>query len=110
MPEAPTIQCSVASDSPGGLQLLTQHIPAGTTVAELLARLAIEWRDGRVGIWGQRCERTRLVADGDRVELYRELLHDPKVARRGKAKEAARKQRTLKQAAQKQSALKRRAR
>jgi putative ubiquitin-RnfH superfamily antitoxin RatB of RatAB toxin-antitoxin module len=96
MPELPQIHCTVACDTAAGLQLLTQQIPAGTTVAELLAQLAIEWQDGRVGIWGQGCERARLVADGDRVEIYRELLHDPKAARRSRAKDAARKQRALK--------------
>jgi putative ubiquitin-RnfH superfamily antitoxin RatB of RatAB toxin-antitoxin module len=96
----------VACDTPAGLQLLTPQIPSGTTVAELLAQLAIAWPDGRVGIWGRGCERTRLVADGDRVELYRELLHDPKAARRSRAKEAAKKQRASKQLVEQQRALK----
>ena len=96
MPELPKIRCTVACDTAAGLRLLTQHITAGTTVAALLAQLTIEWPDGRVGIWGQECERARLVADGDRVEIYRELLHDPKATRRSRAKDAARKQRALK--------------
>jgi uncharacterized protein len=110
MPESPTVQCTVACDTRAGLLLLTQRISAGTTVAELLAQLTIEWPDGRVGIWGQGCERARLVADGDRVELYRELLYDPKAARRSRAKEAAKKQRTLRQLDLKHRALKHRAR
>ncbi len=99
MPELPTVQCTVVCDMPDGPQLHTRQVPVGTTVAELLAQLAIEWSEGRVGIWGQGCQRERLVVRGDRVEIYRELLNDPKAARRNRAKEAAKKQRKLKQLA-----------
>ena len=34
------------------------------------------------GIWGKPCALTQGLHDGDRVELYRPLLVDPKVARR----------------------------
>lgn len=35
-----------------------------------------------IGIWGRECERGVLLRDRDRVEIYRRLLVDPKVARR----------------------------
>jgi uncharacterized protein len=35
-----------------------------------------------VGIWGRRCALDQPVRQGDRVEIYRPLLVDPKVARR----------------------------
>jgi sulfur carrier protein len=35
-----------------------------------------------VGIWGRRCTLDQPVRQGDRVEIYRPLLVDPKVARR----------------------------
>ena len=35
-----------------------------------------------VGIWGRRCTPAQPVREGDRVEIYRGLLVDPKVARR----------------------------
>lgn len=35
-----------------------------------------------VGIWGERRRLTDLVREGDRVEIYRSLLMDPKEARR----------------------------
>lgn len=35
-----------------------------------------------VGIWGKRCALDQPVRQGDRVEIYRPLLVDPKVARR----------------------------
>lgn len=35
-----------------------------------------------VGIWGRICSTDTLLRDGDRVEIYRPLLIDPKEARR----------------------------
>jgi len=35
-----------------------------------------------VGIWGQRVTANRRLQDGDRVEIYRELIMDPREARR----------------------------
>jgi uncharacterized protein len=36
----------------------------------------------QVGIWGRICSTDTLLRDGDRVEIYRPLLIDPKEARR----------------------------
>ena len=36
----------------------------------------------RVGIWGKRCSRSHGLREGDRIEIYRPLRVDPKVARR----------------------------
>ncbi|MCK5898583.1 MAG: RnfH family protein, partial [Methylococcales bacterium] len=38
-----------------------------------------------VGIFGQRCGLNQLLKKGDRVEIYRPLICDPKVARRNRA-------------------------
>ena len=38
-----------------------------------------------VGIWGRACAMTRRLEDGDRVELYRPLMVEPKEARRVRA-------------------------
>lgn len=35
-----------------------------------------------VGVWGKKVELNHLLKDGDRIELYRPLTVDPKVARR----------------------------
>lgn len=45
------------------------------------------WSKAAVGIFGQVCERTRLLAEGDRIELYLPLQVDPKAARRERARE-----------------------
>ena len=39
-----------------------------------------------MGIFGRRVAPETLLRDGDRVEIYRPLLADPKAARRAKAK------------------------
>ncbi|HUH93001.1 MAG TPA: RnfH family protein [Casimicrobiaceae bacterium] len=63
----------------------------GATVADALAesRLAsrhpeIDVARSPVGIFGRRVARDRVLADGDRVEIYRPLVADPKEARRGR--------------------------
>jgi putative ubiquitin-RnfH superfamily antitoxin RatB of RatAB toxin-antitoxin module len=38
-----------------------------------------------VGIYGQRCDLDRVLADGDRVEIYRGLTFDPMESRRRRA-------------------------
>ena len=40
---------------------------------------------GRVGIWGRPVDPDQPLRDGDRVELYRPLVADPKTARRQRA-------------------------
>lgn len=39
-----------------------------------------------LGIWGKKAEPDRLLVEGDRVEIYRDLRVDPKVARRERFK------------------------
>ncbi|HVP86672.1 MAG TPA: RnfH family protein, partial [Casimicrobiaceae bacterium] len=38
-----------------------------------------------VGIFGRRVERGRILSDGDRVEIYRPLVAEPRDARRRRA-------------------------
>ena len=39
-----------------------------------------------VGIWGRKTTLTHGLKEGDRIEIYRSLLIDPKTARRSRAK------------------------
>jgi uncharacterized protein len=63
------------------------ELPEGASVRD--AVLASGWRDAApatvvpdVGVWGRRCGPQHVLREGDRVEIYRELVADPKVARR----------------------------
>jgi hypothetical protein len=69
------------------------ELPAGATVADSLhaARVRaradgieeqIDWDTSPVGIYGLACERSRVLEEGDRVEIYRPLLVDPRERRR----------------------------
>lgn len=64
------------------------QLPAGATVADALQASGVLLRRGLdaaavdVGIRGRPCARDEPLRDGDRVELYRPLLVDPKEARR----------------------------
>lgn len=65
------------------------HLPQGSTLADAVraSRLLETLSDAQVdrlqtGIWGTRLPPEHALRDGDRVELYRPLTVDPKVARR----------------------------
>lgn len=77
--------------SPGPRQVLewTLDVPAGATARD--AVLASGWHEAspgpepsapELGVWGRRCGPEHVLREGDRVEVYRPLLVDPKVARR----------------------------
>ncbi len=67
------------------------RLPAGSTVAQAIAASAVERECGidvrqlTLGIWSRRVTAETRVQDGDRVEIYRPLLIDPKQARRLRA-------------------------
>ncbi len=69
------------------------HLPPGSTVADALVaskveeEFAIKLDALRVGIWSKAVDRSAMLADGDRVEIYRPLKIDPKDARRARAKQ-----------------------
>jgi hypothetical protein len=72
-------------------------LPEGSTVAAALAQSGFATAfpevgvvDERIGIHGRRTTMETIVRDGDRVEVYRPLLIDPKDARRKRATPAVR--------------------
>lgn len=87
-----SIQVSVAW-SPAARQV-HEHalcLPAGSTAWQALQACALAVGDaalarhsGGLGVWGRRIEAGTVLADGDRLELYRPLRVDPKQARRAR--------------------------
>jgi putative ubiquitin-RnfH superfamily antitoxin RatB of RatAB toxin-antitoxin module len=70
-------------------------LPPGALIADALklAAQADDFQDmdlasATVGIFGQVVSRDRPLKDGDRIEIYRPLLEEPKLARRTRAKKA----------------------
>lgn len=91
MPEAPrAIRVTVAcSPRPRDVREWFVTLPPGATLRQALLASGlqdecpgIDLTQATTGIWGRKAEMDTLLADGDRVELYRPLLVDPKVARR----------------------------
>jgi uncharacterized protein len=91
--EARTVQVElVYCAGPHQLQQVPLHLTLGSTVGDALAAsgLGLEARqpassvaDGlHVGVWGKAREPSHVLREGDRVEVYRRLLVDPKEARR----------------------------
>ena len=98
-----TLVVSVALAVPGWQRVFPLELPAGATVhdalraAEPLAVAAglppscgLNWETGAVGVFGLARERGQPLVAGDRVELYRGLLADPKESRRRRAATAGR--------------------
>lgn len=78
-----------ASPAPGEVREWTVRLSAGATVADAFAASAQTGAlppEGMTtlvcGIWGRVVAPDQVLRDGDRVELYRPLTVDPKVARR----------------------------
>ncbi len=72
----------VFSAQAGQAQEWAVRLPPGACLLDALRAVGLEASAWPAGIWGRRAERSQLLRDGDRVELYRPLLVDPKVARR----------------------------
>lgn len=76
----------VTSPAPGVTHEWTGCLPPGSTVRDAL-QVSAAWGDlalpGVVcGVWGREVAQDHVLRDQDRVELYRALTVDPKVARR----------------------------
>ena len=71
---------------------LNLALAEGSTVADALALAEQDLvfsrfplRASTLGIWGEVTDFDRVLADGDRLEVYRPLLVDPKTARQRRA-------------------------
>jgi putative ubiquitin-RnfH superfamily antitoxin RatB of RatAB toxin-antitoxin module len=89
--------CSVVCDTPAGILLCELELPDEATIAQALvaARLqlgdaAVDWEYAVTGIHGRVHDRTHVLADGDRIELYRPLRIDARASRRARAEQSAR--------------------
>jgi uncharacterized protein len=67
-------------------------VPQGATIGQavilsgLLERFPeISQSELKIGIFGVSCKPEQIVGQGNRVEIYRPLIHDPKEARRQRA-------------------------
>ena len=91
---ATTVRVSVAfSPSVGRAFEVALELPAPATALEAIRASGVFVRhpelglgEPLLGVWGRACAPDALLADGDRVEIYRPLTMDPNEARRLRAK------------------------
>ena len=87
------ITVEIVYAEPGSQTLEKLELPAASTVADAIdeasSRGLIPEFAARLesGIWGRIVSRGTRLKDGDRVELYRPLVEDPREARRRHAAE-----------------------
>ena len=92
-----TKRCEVAYGTRDRQYLWRIEVPEDASVQEVLAAardvaggVAVPWEEASVGIFGEPCSRTDIPRDGDRIELYRPLVQDPKQARRDRVRKLRR--------------------
>jgi putative ubiquitin-RnfH superfamily antitoxin RatB of RatAB toxin-antitoxin module len=90
-PEWITVQVCVAWLDRSDRQIFS--VPVGSTIGDieqhpdLSAELRAAWQSASgIGIFGQAESLDKALVDGDRIELWRPLIADPKDARRQRAK------------------------
>jgi len=76
--------------APRQVTTMTLTLPAGSTIADALHASGLPVDGAPFGIWGRVQASGHVLRDGDRVELYRPLLVDPKEARRQRYKKQGR--------------------
>lgn len=73
-------------------ELVALEVSTGSTLADAITQSGLpemfeefELDPTRVGIFGQKASPDQVLHDGDRVEIYRPLIADPKEVRRQRA-------------------------
>ena len=92
--EKDSIQIQVVYALRDRQELVALRMPAGTTVQQALDASGLMQKhadinlvDNKLGIFGKLTKPDAVLRDGDRVEVYRPLIADPKEVRRKRAEE-----------------------
>ncbi len=87
-----TIKVEVAYALPDKQTIVALDVPPGTQAIEAVKLSGIESRfegldagNSRLGVFGKVVGPTTVLKDGDRVEIYRPLIADPKEVRKARA-------------------------
>jgi len=91
---ADSINVEVAYATPEKQVIRAVNVDTGTTLGAAIVQSGImldfpdlELEDAKVGIFGKATSMTTPLSEGDRVEIYRPLIADPKEIRRQRAAE-----------------------
>lgn len=89
------ISIEVVYATPEKQKIVSLSVVEGTTVAEAIEQSGIarffpeiDLNKNAVGIWNKTCKTTDTPRQGDRIEIYRPLIADPKEIRRRRAEQA----------------------
>jgi uncharacterized protein len=88
----------VYSPAPRAVHEVVLELPAGAQVADAIVQARaleafaqVDWGLASLGVWNHKASLEQALHDKDRLEIYRPLRVDPKVARRERfAKQGAR--------------------
>ncbi|MEL7024741.1 MAG: RnfH family protein [Pseudomonadota bacterium] len=87
-----TVSVQLALALPDQQWVKSLNVAQGTTVQDVIDHSGVaeafpqlDFAALGTGVWGEAAPRERLVEPGDRVELYRPLILDPREARRALA-------------------------
>ena len=95
MSEDKMMTVEVAYALPGKQSILEVEVPVGTTVLEAALQSGIvskfegvDLENAKFGIFGQVVASRQVLREGERVEIYRPLIADPKDVRKARAARA----------------------
>ena len=89
------IKVEVAYATPEKQKIIGVEVDQGATAADVLAQSGIEkvfpeidLAAAKIGIYGKAIQKTQVMSEGDRIEIYRPLIADPKASRAARAEKA----------------------
>ena len=89
------IEIEVVYGLPNKQSLLKVNVEANTSVEDAISTSGIlslhpeiDLRINKVGVWNRVCKLSQELSDGDRIEIYRPLIADPKEVRKRRAEKA----------------------
>lgn len=98
------INIAIAYALPQQYYLKSLQVAQGTTIQSAILQSGIlqqfkeiDLRENKVGIFSRPAKLTDSLSEGDRIEIYRPLLADPKEIRRRRAEQQAAQQRSEQQ-------------
>lgn len=89
------ITVEVAFALPDKQSIIEVSVPAGSSVEEAIgaSKIAqlypeVDLKQNKVGVWNRVVKLSETLSDGDRIEIYRPLIADPKEVRKRRAEKA----------------------
>lgn len=95
--ESARVSVEVAYAKPDDYRILTIDVKKGTSILDAARQSGMEsffaeidWDSAKLGVFGKAVARPadQVVKEGDRIEIYRPLIADPKEVRKKRAEKA----------------------